>query len=304
MKAWYIGLSLAVLIGACSLAADAKPKQNGPNQPNNDPWQQEQIVQNKKGNNHNGSNQPKNDPQQQQIVQNKKGTNYNESNQPKNNPQQQQIVQNKKGTNYNESNQPKNPNQSNNGPKHNSPGQPNNSPGYYGTGQPANSSNYENEYGYNHGPEYNNGPDNNGYNQPYNEPRYSNGQDYDSSQTQQHARSVLQRTGMVLLSAKQAAEHRHYITGLGRAVDHQRLAQELYRNGSYQDAIYHSLLARRLAEQILAGNGERLRPEYSYDSIELTYTHRSPRDADLDCRINPKKSILGCSGDSADLNAS
>ena len=139
------------------------------------------------------------------------------------------------------------------------------------------------------GPKYNNEPEHNGYNQPYNEPGYSNGQDFDNIQNQQHARSVLQRTAVVLLDAKRAAEHGHYITGLGRAVDHQQLARELYRNGSYQDAIYHSLLARRLAEQILARNGERLRPEYSCDTIELTYSHRSPRDIDLDLRLNPRK---------------
>ena len=131
-----------------------------------------------------------------------------------------------------------------------------------------NNNNHNNHDRYKQGPEH-----------KYNNPGPKN-------RSQQEAQSVLRRTATVLQDAQQAANRRHYSSGLGRAVAHQRYARELYWNGNYQDAIFHSLRARRMAIQVIEGNRESVRWGFTWDNTEQGYYHQSPRDEELDRRIH------------------
>ena len=103
------------------------------------------------------------------------------------------------------------------------------------------------------------------------------------------AQYVIHRTATVFLDAQRAVDHRHYSFGLARAVAYQQKARELYLAGSYQDAIFFSLRARDLAFQIIEGNREKPRREFYRDEMEERYRHSSPRDEELDLKIDKKK---------------
>ena len=71
------------------------------------------------------------------------------------------------------------------------------------------------------------------------------------------ARYIIHRTADVIYVAQRSANHRQYYKGLGQAVAHQQKARRLYLSGFYQDAIFHSLRARKIALEVIHGNKER-----------------------------------------------
>lgn len=100
------------------------------------------------------------------------------------------------------------------------------------------------------------------------------------------ARYILQRTARRLMEAQQMAMRRNFRSGLGLAMAHQQKARELYWQGFYREAIFHSLRARNMALQIISGNRERWLRNYSWEPREENYRRLAPVDADLDNRLN------------------
>lgn len=102
------------------------------------------------------------------------------------------------------------------------------------------------------------------------------------------ASRIIHRTAEVLIEARRAVERRHRFIGLARAMANQRFARRLFFEGSYQEAIYHSLRARQIAVQIIRANHGRIRPEFFRDSSERHYARNIPRNEDLDQRVDYK----------------
>jgi hypothetical protein len=71
---------------------------------------------------------------------------------------------------------------------------------------------------------------------------------------------------------------------LAQAVSHQQKARRLYMSGFYQDAIFHSLRARRIAIHVIEMNKGKWNG--SWDSREEWYIRFSPHDNDLDVKLN------------------
>lgn len=109
------------------------------------------------------------------------------------------------------------------------------------------------------------------------------------NQSRNDARYIINRTSRVLSDAQRAADRRHRYFGLGRAVAHQQKARDLYRYGSYRDAIFHSLRARDLAFQVIEQNRERPHREFYRDDMEERYGRSAPRDRDLDVQLDVTK---------------
>lgn len=101
---------------------------------------------------------------------------------------------------------------------------------------------------------------------------------------QEDARYIIRRTADVIYVAQRSTGRRHYYKGMSKAVAHQQKAQRLYRAGAYQEAIFHSLRARKIAIEIIQGNREKWNG--SWDTREDKYRRIAPRDADLDVKLD------------------
>lgn len=97
------------------------------------------------------------------------------------------------------------------------------------------------------------------------------------------ARYIIHRTADTIFVAQRSTGRRHYYNGLSRAISHQQRARQLYMAGSYQEAIHHSLRARRIAISIIRNNNEKW--SGSWDRREEKYRHSSPKDNDLDIKL-------------------
>lgn len=99
------------------------------------------------------------------------------------------------------------------------------------------------------------------------------------------ARYVINRTATVIFRAQRTARVHHYYAGFARSVAHQNKARELFRAGSYREAIFHSLRARKLAMFVIRGNRDNW-SGYDRDDREAFYVKMAPRDNDLDIRVD------------------
>ena len=102
------------------------------------------------------------------------------------------------------------------------------------------------------------------------------------------ARYVINRTATVIFRAQRSARTGHYYRGFARIIAHQNKARDLFRAGLYQEAIFHSLRARRLAMEVIRGNRDNW-SGYTRDDREDSYRRTAPRDNDLDLRIDWNK---------------
>jgi hypothetical protein len=102
-------------------------------------------------------------------------------------------------------------------------------------------------------------------------------------------RYIVHRTAMVVFAAQRSAEQGHHFLGFTQVIAHQQRAQELYMQGSYREAIFHSLRARELAIQIIGENHGRCEREFFRDEREENYYHSAPRDNELDMKLDMKK---------------
>ena len=107
-----------------------------------------------------------------------------------------------------------------------------------------------------------------------------------ASYLKEDARYILQRTAQILMEAQQAAMRRHFRSGLGLAMAHQQKARELYWQGFYREAIFHSLRARNVALQISNGYRERWGWHNPWEPREDNYRRLAPADAVLDNRLD------------------
>jgi hypothetical protein len=103
---------------------------------------------------------------------------------------------------------------------------------------------------------------------------------------------IIHRTATTISGAQVAAENGHQYDGLGLAIAHQRRARDLYWEGAYREAIYHSLRARDLAFHVMAINRERPHQEYYFDDLEDRYAQSAPESNKMDISISSVK-VLG-----------
>lgn len=103
-------------------------------------------------------------------------------------------------------------------------------------------------------------------------------------QERNDARYIIHRTANVIYVAQRSTGRRNYYKGLAQAIAHQQKARQLFMAGSYQSAIHHSLRARRIAISVIEGNRERW--SNPWDAREEKYRRNSPRDRDLDVKLN------------------
>jgi hypothetical protein len=103
------------------------------------------------------------------------------------------------------------------------------------------------------------------------------------------ARYIIHRTAAAIFAAQEAAARGRNYFGLRQAIAHQQRASNLYWDGFYRKAIYHSLRARDLAFQVIAENRQKPRREYYHDQLEDRYAYSAPRDKELDINIDTVK---------------
>ncbi len=103
---------------------------------------------------------------------------------------------------------------------------------------------------------------------------------------------VIHRTATTISNAQRAAERGRRYEGLGMAIAHQRKARNLYWEGAYRLAIYHSLRARDLAFQVVAINRQRPLRDYYFDDREEYYVQSAPKGNKIDISIDSVK-VLG-----------
>ena len=90
---------------------------------------------------------------------------------------------------------------------------------------------------------------------------------------------------MIVSCAQQMSNIGHQYFQLAQAVGHQQKSLELYRNGMFRDAIFHSLRARNIAFQIINNNMTRIHQDFAQDRTEMFYND-GPRDEELDRRLD------------------
>jgi hypothetical protein len=100
------------------------------------------------------------------------------------------------------------------------------------------------------------------------------------------AEYIIHRTAVTLDSAQQIANIGHQYFQLGLATAHQQKALEFYRNGLFRDANFHSLRARNIAIRVIRDNLEKLQQDFSPDPMEQRYNQDSPREDELDRRLD------------------
>lgn len=100
------------------------------------------------------------------------------------------------------------------------------------------------------------------------------------------ARYVIHRTAQTIYDAQRAAEFGRRYDGLRWAIGHQQRARQLYDDGWYQDAIYHSLRARDFALQVIQANRERPRRELFLNETERRYSQNAPKKDKLDIKLD------------------
>lgn len=103
-------------------------------------------------------------------------------------------------------------------------------------------------------------------------------------QERNDARYIIHRTANVIFVAQRSTSRRNYYKGMSQAVAHQQKARQLFMAGAYQSAIHHSLRARRIAISVIEGNREKW--SNPWDTREEKYHRDSPRDNDLDLKLN------------------
>lgn len=100
---------------------------------------------------------------------------------------------------------------------------------------------------------------------------------------------IFGRTAAIISNAQRLATQGQKSEGLGLAVSHQLLAQELYKSEFYRQAIFHSFRARILATQVITQKKNTLLREALFDRIEEKYTPNMPLDQELDQKLKASK---------------
>lgn len=102
------------------------------------------------------------------------------------------------------------------------------------------------------------------------------------------ARYIIHRTAAVLMVAQQSALQGQRFNGLALAVAHHRYSLRMYAQGSYDNAIYHSLRARYLGAYVVKQNKNESLIDALYNHIEEKFASKSPPADELDKELPDK----------------
>ena len=103
------------------------------------------------------------------------------------------------------------------------------------------------------------------------------------------AGNIINRSAAIIRTAQRfAAEGKKY-DGLGLSLGHQLYARQLYAQGDYANAGFHSLRARGLAAQVISLNKSSIINEALYNRNEERLVRSSPSGQELDRRLRGAK---------------
>lgn len=101
--------------------------------------------------------------------------------------------------------------------------------------------------------------------------------------------NIINRSAAIITTAQRfAAEGKKY-DGLGLSLGHQLYARQLYEQGEYSNAGFHSLQARSLAAHVIALNKSSIINEALYNRNEEKLVRSSPSGQELDRRLKGAK---------------
>jgi len=104
------------------------------------------------------------------------------------------------------------------------------------------------------------------------------------------AKKFLNRTHMIIGYAKEVvSQHKVYTGDLAKACTHQKLARELFKEGKFKGAVYHSHRARVLAFEAIKANKSRPKPEMQLTEAEQEMVKDIPIAAQLDAEVTVQK---------------
>jgi hypothetical protein len=102
----------------------------------------------------------------------------------------------------------------------------------------------------------------------------------------------LNRTNVVLrLAANQVKTNKVYTGNLTKAIDHQKFAQELFTEGKFQKAIFHSHRARVLAHLVIEANKGKVNSDMKDSNAESELLKDMPADGALDAEAPVTKGM-------------
>lgn len=97
--------------------------------------------------------------------------------------------------------------------------------------------------------------------------------------------SVINRSAAIIRTAQRFAAEGEKYDGLGLSLGHQLYARQLYGEGDYPNAGFHSLRARELAARVIALNKSSIINEALYNRNEERLIRNSPSGQELDRRL-------------------
>lgn len=97
--------------------------------------------------------------------------------------------------------------------------------------------------------------------------------------------SVINRSAAIIRTAQRFAVEGQKYNGLGLSLGHQLYARQLYGQGDYTNAGFHSLRARELAARVIALNKSSLINEALYNRNEERLVRSSPSGQELDRKL-------------------
>ncbi len=103
------------------------------------------------------------------------------------------------------------------------------------------------------------------------------------------AANLINRSAAIIRTAQRFATEGKKYDGLGITIGHQLYAKQLYNQGNYSHAGFHSLRARGLAAQVISLNKNSIINEALYNRNEEKLLRSSPSGQELDRRLKEAK---------------
>lgn len=102
----------------------------------------------------------------------------------------------------------------------------------------------------------------------------------------QDARNFINHTNNVIMKAKGAVEVGQVYTGdVVKAVHHQKYAREMFKQGKFNSAIFHSFRARQLAIAAIKANKAKVTDDMQVTPSEKPLLKDVPNDKNLDGEV-------------------
>jgi hypothetical protein len=101
------------------------------------------------------------------------------------------------------------------------------------------------------------------------------------------ARLFVNRTNIVMKYAREMVKQNKVYTGnLIKASAHQKLARDLFKEGKFKMAVFHSHRARSLAFEAIRANRAKVKPEMEISAAERDLVKDIPVAAQLDAEVS------------------